>query len=480
MIKLLLSTLLLSSAIYALETNSTKIVDLSEDPLFHALREDGLSLHDSLNRAIENSPKMNAAKELVIQDKMKVDEAFAGHLPTVNISGDAGYEVRDIQADSLESPGAITTHQSYNKTDLYLTITENLWNGGMIEDTVDSKEASLQASLYDFRDKLESLVVETATAYFDVVYGEIALKISRKNMLSYEKILKIVDIKERNGAATKGDVNFIRANVDNAKTELVQKEKALSDAIAKYTYLLQTQDNQDLPYEVETPLYMTDLNTSLTDADTYNAKLLRQKSYIDSTRYAFLASQGNFQPKVDFSINGESRNDFGDEEGDGAFGKRDKLNALVTFSYNLYKGGKDEATAVRLLSAMKQQKYLHQDIQRNLVFDIKVLNQSVSSLSQSLSLTEKEVLAARKVVTSYWISFQHGTQDLQALQLAQRNLNSAEQSYAQYKKDLILNNFELMQKTGVLLKFLEVNFKNDPEYFKEDTQIFNKYYDLSY
>ena len=99
MIQLLLTTLLLAAPLLALESNATKFTTLSEDPLFHAKRESGLSLHDSLNRAIENSPKINAARELVIQDKMKVEEAFAGHLPVVNFSGDGGYEARDVKAD---------------------------------------------------------------------------------------------------------------------------------------------------------------------------------------------------------------------------------------------------------------------------------------------------------------------------------------------------------------------------------------------
>ena len=475
MIKLLI-LLILTLNIYALDSNSSQeFTALEDDMLFHAQREEGLSLHDSINRAIEHSPKIEATRESVIQYKMKVEEAFAGHLPVVNFSGDAGYEVRDVKGDINKNSAPLTAHQKYKKVDLYLTITENLWNGGAVEDAVDATEASLQASLYDYRDKLESLVVETATAYFDVVYGEISLNISLKNMKSYEKILNIVDIKERNGAATKGDVNFIRANVDNAKTELIQKEKNLSDARAKYTYLLQTEEKEDLPYEIETALYMTDLNTSINDAEKYSATILRQHSYITSTRYNFLATKGSFHPKVDFAINGESRNDF-----DVGLGKREKVNALLMFNYNLYRGGKDEAAAVRFLSIMKEQTLLYQDIKRNLVFDIKVLNQSVVSLSASLKLTEKEVLAARKVVKSYWISFQHGTQDLQALQLAQRNLSRAEQDYADYKKSLILDNFELMRKTGVLLKFLEITFKKDISEFQEDSEIFKNYYDLEY
>ncbi len=471
-LKILLS-LICTSALFGLDTNATKALSLEKDPLFSSQRTTGLSLHDAINKAILSSPKINAAKELVIQDKMKVEETFADHLPVVNLSGDAGVEARDIRF--TEQSAALTQHQRYDKNDLYLTITQNLWNGGAIEQSVDAKEASLKASILDFRDKLEALVVESATAYFELVYSEISLKIAQKNMQNYEKILKIVDAKERSGAATKGDVNFIKANVDNAKTEYVQKQKALSDAHAKYNYLLQIKDTSELPFEVSAPLYTTDLNSSLEDAQKFNAKLQRQKAYIDATRMSFLASSGNFHPKVDLSLNGESRYDY-----ELKLGKREKANALVTFNYNLYKGGKDEAAAVRLLSAMQEQIYMHQEVERNLVFDINVLNQSVSSLSQSLALTEKEVLAAREVVDSYWISFQHGTQDLQALQLAQRNLSRAEQDYATYKKDLIIDNFELMRQSGVLLKFLEIAFSNDPDVYEEGRDIFYKYYELDY
>jgi len=475
MIKTLLLSLITTTLLLSQESSENNITKLSEDPLFSASRSVGLSLHDALNRSIEVSPKIEAAKAVVIQDKMRVEESFSGHLPIVNISGDGGYEARDIREDINTNPAAITQHQKYKKVDLYLTISENLWSGGAIENGIDSKEASLKASLYDYRDKLEALVVETATAYFELVYSEIALKIAQKNMQSYEKILQIVSAKEKSGAATKGDVNFIRANVDNAKTDYVQKQKAKQDALAKYNYLLQGQTGEMLPYEVETQLYMSDINTSLKDAHTYNAPLLRQNAYIEATRYNFLASQEKFHPTVDFSINAESRNDF-----DEGLGKREKINALITFNYNLYNGGKDEAAATRLLASMQEQNFLKQELERKLVFDIKVLNQSVSSLADSLKLTEKEVLAAREVVKSYWISFQHGTQDLQALQLAQRNLNRAEQDYATYKRNLILDNFELMRKSGVLLKFLEINFSDNAESFQEARDIFSKYYSLSF
>lgn len=457
------------------EVNTThKVKHLEDDKLFHAQRESGFTLFNAINRAIELNHKIKAAHQVVIQDKQSVKEAMAGHLPTIDLSGDIGYETRDSQKDRTEEKAALTTNQAYKKVDLFLAFTQNIWSGGSIENAVNEKDAALKASLYDYRDKLETLVVDIATNYFNVVYAEIALSISQKNMKDYKKILKIVSIKEKNGAATKGDVNFIKANVDNAQTELVQRQKTLSDALAQYTYLLQTEDENEFPFEISTDFYNEDLNVSLKTAEQLNAKILKQKAYIKSTGFSFLSTQGSFHPTIDFTVNADTRNEFNIGSG-----KKDKLNALLTFKYNLYNGNKDEATAVRLLAKMEEQKYIFQDLKRSLVFEIKVLNRSVNSLAESLKLTENEVLSTRNVVNSYWLAFQHGTQDLQALQLAQRNLNRAEQDYAQYKRDLIINNFKLMQKTGVLLQKLDVEFKKRASDFKTDKNIMQGYYNLS-
>jgi len=475
MIKLITLLLVYLSLHAVQETNTTQIVSLKQDPLFHAQRANGISIYDAIQRAIAHSPKIKAANETVIQQNQKFTEAKSYHLPTVTLTGDTGREIRQIKTDdSNPDVLAVTTSKStYKKVDVYLAINENLWAGGSIENSVDEKDAQLKASLFAYRDKLETLVIDVVNVYFNVVYSEIALKISQKNMKSYKKILKIVTIKEKNGAATTGDVNFIRANVDNAETELIQRKKTLSDAKANYEYLLQTTNKEYLPYEVKSPLYSADLNTSLNDAKRYNAKLLTQKAYIKATKFGFLASRGKFAPKIDLSLNAESRDQF-----DVSTGQTNKLNALITFSYNLYNGGRDEANAVRLLSKMREQKFSYQDIQRKLVFDTRVLNRSISSLSQSLKLAESEVLASRKVVNSYWIAFQHGTQDLQALQLAQRNLNSAEQNYAKYKKDLILDDYALMQKTGVLLKFLQLPYKKHANEFQGSMNLFYGFEDL--
>ncbi len=427
-------------------------VSLDDDELFHANREKGYTLLEAIVQSLNNNNKLKASMDKINQSKYQVDEQEAGHLPSIDLSGVAGYERRTSQSGDLDVNNTIEdVEMKYKKTEAYLTITENLWSGGKIEGRVSEQESKLQGALHEHRDKMESATIEIIKSYFDVVYAEIAVKVSQKNMQNYQKILNIVKIKEENGASTKGDVNFILANVDNAKTALINTQAKLSDAMAKYEYLMQDVNKNNMPFETGMIIPTHNLEDSLAYMSEHNAKILSQKAYIQASAYAMDAQEANYYPTIDFAVNAEKRNEF-----DVGIGTRDKVNAIVTLSYNLYAGGKDEAGYLRKLARNSELKHLLEDKKRKLVFDIKVIHRAVSSTSDSLELTRSEVIAARKVVESYWIAFKHGTQDLQALQLAQRNLNRSELDYITYKKNLIINDFKLKQDTGELLPYLRI------------------------
>lgn len=425
-------------------------VDLDKDELFLANRETGFTLSEAILQSLNNNYKLKASLRSVYQARYLKEEKESGHLPSVDLSANVGYEYRDSQAGDID-PDVEDASSKYKKTELFLTITENIWSGGQISANIDSKDSKLKAKLFEHRDKMESATFEIIKAYFDLVYGEIAVKVSKKNMLNYQKILDIVKIKEENGASTKGDVNFILANVDNAKSDLVNTEAKLSDAMANYEYLMQDVTIENMPFETGVLITTHDLEESINYMQENNAKILAQKAHIQASFYDMEAQDANYYPTIDFSVNAETRDEF-----DTGIGQRNKVNALVSLNYNLYAGGKDEAGYLRKFSRNTELKYLLEDQKAKLLYDTKVIHRSVSATESSLELTRNEVLAARKVVDSYWIAFTHGTQDLQALQLAQRNLNRSELDYMNYKKNLIINDFKLKKNTGELLTYLKI------------------------
>jgi len=464
MIQKLFLFLFLLPNLYAIElsTKTDSNNSLQSDPLFHIQSDNGLSLYQAILYSVEFNPKVDASKQRVYQASKRVDEAFAGHLPRIDLSGNAGYESRTLTPDDAATSAPQTSRFHYKKTELYLNVKENLWAGGAIENKVDEQKQRLSALMYDHQANLEKVTLEMIQTYFDVVYGKIALKVNEKNMQDFTKVLDIMKIKEANGAATKGDLNFIKANVDNAQTELIRTQTTLSNALSFYTYLLGEQYSHKLPFEDSIPLQYADLNTSLDKARTKNSRIQKQLANIKAAQYSLNAQKGSYHPTVDLLINGESRDEF-----DEGIGQRDKGSVLVSFQYNLYNGGKDEAKTLRLFSQMNEFKYTLADERRKISFQTKVLHQSVSALSRSLKLTENEVISARKVVNSYWVAFKEGTQDLQALQLALRNLNRAELDYVQFQKNLYVDHLKLLRNTGELLSFLDIHYNRDPQSYNE-------------
>jgi len=464
MIKNLILSLLLFSSLPAIElsTATDEVNNLQNDPLFRLDDETGLSLYEAILYATQYNPKIDASKQRVYQASQRVEEAFADHLPTINLSGNAGYETRTFTPDDATTTAPQTSRFHYKKTELYLNVKENIWAGGAIENKVDEQRQRLSALMYDHQANLEKVSIEMIETYFDVVYGKISLKVNEKNMQDFNKVLEIMEFKEANGAATKGDLNFIRANVDNAQTELIRTQTNLSNALSFYTYLLGETYSKQLPFESTVPLNFEDLNSSLEKVSRKNATIQKQMAYISATKYSFDAQKGSYHPTVDLLINGESRDEFDD-----GIGQRDKGSVLLSFKYNLYNGGKDEAKSLRLYSAMNEFKYTLADEKRKLFFQTRVLHQGVLALQQSIELTQSEVISARKVVNSYWVAFKEGTQDLQALQLALRNLNRAELDYVNFQKNIYVDNFKLLRNKGELLEFLDIHYDRNPEIYNE-------------
>ena len=464
MIKNTLLFLFLLTGLQAVElsTKTENKLSLQDDPLFHIPSENGLSLYQAIFHAVESNPKIDASKQRVYQASQRIEEAYAGHLPTVDISGNSGYETRSFTPDDATTTAPQTSRFHYKKTELYLNIKENIWAGGAIENKVDEQRQRLASIMYNHQSNLEKVTIEMIETYFDVVYGKIALKVNQKNMQDFTKVLDIMKIKEANGAATKGDLNFIKANVDNAQTELIRTQTTLSNALSFYTYLLGDEYSNQLPFEDSIPLQLSDLNTSLEKANTKNSKVQQQMASIQAVQYSLNAQKGTYHPTVDLLVNGESRDEF-----DEGIGQRDKASVLLSFQYNLYNGGKDEAKTLRLFSQMSEYRYTLADERRKIGFQTKVLHQSLSALKQSIRLTENEVISARKVVNSYWVAFKEGTQDLQALQLALRNLNRAELDYVNFQKNLYVDNLKLLENTGELLNYLDIHYNRDPEAYNE-------------
>lgn len=421
------------------------------------LTKQGLLLKDAILLSLRKSYKISSGREKVIQAKRKVDEKLAAYRPTVNLTLNAGGAyLSPYQADE----------EKFLKSDESLVINQNIYAGGKHENEIKKEKANLKAAQEKFKSQVEEETLKVIDAYLSLIYQKMGIEITRNNMLSLKKILEIVTTKEEAGASSKGDLNYIKSQVENASSTLVKAESKYQNAIAFYEYYVGELDDSNRPIEYEFTFELEDEKKTLALMYDNNAKLQVAKAKMDAEKHNLKSQKSKFKPTLDFSVTGKDK-----QSGYLSEPQEDRATALLSFNYNLYNGGKDKAIVLGTKSKISELQFKLIDLKESTEYNTKQMYENILSSRDSLVHTKKEVDANIKVIDSYWAAFKYGTQDIQALLLAQRALNRSELDVIKEKQAYTNSYFKLMEQTGTLLKTLHLEDFIDARKIMQDKSL---------
>lgn len=415
----------------------------------------GLQLKDAIIKSLERSNKIQSARQKVIQAKHKLDEKRAGYRPKVDLYVNGGGTYHHIKGES-------GNEQRYPNGSAELLVTQNIYAGGKVSSDFAKEEANLAAAVAKFRSTVEEETTNVIEAYLGIIYEKKSIDINRENMTNLQEILKIVTIKEQNGASTKGDLNYIKSNVENAMTALVKSESKYQNAVSYYEYFVGILDDQTRPIQEDFDIDIASKEATLEAMYKSNAKIAMTKAQILAQQYDVDAKRAPFKPKLDLLLNAKEISTKSETDP-----LEDKASAMLSMSYNLYNGGKDSAALLGAKSKVAELRYKLTDLEESTKFNTMQMYENMISSQDALSHTQKEVDANKKVTESYWNAFKYGEQDIQALLLAQRALNRSELDAINEQKTYIVGYFKLLAQTGELLNKTETDAFVDPKKMHE-------------
>lgn len=145
------------------------------------------------------APELRMQAERVIQAELALRSAGASLLPSLALSGSSGAQNRD---------GSETRSTGLNLAASYEL---DLW--GRLAATRDSAAAGLQASRFDYDAARLSLSAAVANAWFLQLALDERTVIAQRNLDIAERVLRVVDARYRNGAASALDLSQQRSTV---------------------------------------------------------------------------------------------------------------------------------------------------------------------------------------------------------------------------------------------------------------------------
>ncbi|HEX3881738.1 MAG TPA: TolC family outer membrane protein [Stellaceae bacterium] len=188
------------------------------------------TLTEALSYAYNNNPQLLAQRATLRSTDEQVPQALSGWRPSVNFTGQAGFE-----RGALAESGARSVFSSFVERELDLRVTQPVYNGGRTEAQTRQAINAVEAA------RAQTLATETTVfqavcqAFLDVVRDQTLVEVNRSNEAVLKKQLEATRDRFRVGEVTRTDVAQAESSYSQAVATRIASEGTLEVSRAAYT-----------------------------------------------------------------------------------------------------------------------------------------------------------------------------------------------------------------------------------------------------
>jgi len=422
---------------YSVENQYSKIDDIKKDNKFYNLKkadevamagevkEKFYSLVDIYSLATEYNADYQAARSTFAANIETVPKALGGLLPQI----DAGYNLR---YDNYNQFGGIikdtASNVSFNGSQVLFDWTK--WK-------TYTQATYLQKSYAMIYAKAEqTLIVDTVTAYFELLRAEQALQFQLANEAWNKRLYETQNYQYSAGMVSYADFKTTDAQYRQAIADRVEAQRSLISAKAVMAKLIGKRVSSILYISVDTEFkdpVPNDINYWINTAQQHNIDVSQKEFEYEATDEGIGIQWGNFFPKLNL-VGGVqmSRNRLGGDKSqtDLIPIKYDVANVGGEVNWNILKGGSDYAS-------LKQASYDNQaanfqllQTQREIYAATVEAFQTVVLDAVKIDAFKKSVFAGLASVKAILEGFEAGTQTIVDLLNRQQILVQAQLQFA--------------------------------------------------
>lgn len=201
------------------------------------------SLDEALVEAYLNNPTLLAERATVRTTDEGVPQALANWRPTVQITGDYGLE---INKSNQRATSNVT--RRLEPASVGIDLTQPLFRGGRTLAEVSQAENQVQAARARLLNSEQTILLEAATAYLDVVRDQATLLLNINNERVLRRQLEATQDRFQVGEITRTDVHQAEARLARSTATRIQGEGNLENSRAAYQNVVGSFPQGDLAF----------------------------------------------------------------------------------------------------------------------------------------------------------------------------------------------------------------------------------------
>ena len=418
----------------------------------------GETLESALVQAYINNPSLNSQRASVRVTDENVPQALSGYRPKVSITGTGGQQSTSSNTRVVSpnlapnvapnSPATYALQSGYNTPASYgATITQTLFNGFQTANKTRQAESQVQAARATLRVTEQTVLLNAATAYMNLLRDTAILDLQRRNVEVLQEQLRQTRDRFNVGEVTRTDVAQSESRLAAGRSQVLTAEAAYKASAATYRQVIGVDPGKltaGTPVDRFSP---PNLPAAVGLATVVHPAVSTAQFNVDAAMLAVKVAEASLYPTV--SVTGQYTKNY---EVVGTLNTIESYQASVlgTLSIPIYQGGA-EYSLIRQAKETLGQRRLDLDVARDQVRQTTVQAWGQLDASKStVDSTQAQVQASEIALNGVREEARVGQRTTLDVLNAQQELVNARVSLVGAQRDRVVASYTLLASVGRL------------------------------
>ena len=379
------------------------------------------TLAEALSLAYETNPQLDAQRATLRASDEEVAKALAGWRPSASASASYGYEHGEYYV--VPGPRSGTTPSEET-----VTISQPLFRGDIIPNIRKAK-ALVEAGRGQLGAAEESVLLNAATAYLDVVRYQDELKIEQDGVQTLQNLRDTVANRVMLGELSRTDLAQTEGRLQSTMEQVELVQSQLAGARATFEQYV-GRPPESLEAQTVFPVVPENYDTAISLALQNNPSLLYVREQAIAADYAVDAAFGQLFPTL--SLQGQYQRSY-DEVAKGI--KINALSVTAQITIPLYQGGAEYAGIRESKEQRSQAGFNTADAERQIRQQVQTANEGMRTAQAAVRIDENQVAATQLAYEGTQQETIAGTRTTLDVLIAEQDLVNAQLALANARRN---------------------------------------------
>jgi len=409
-------------------------------------RSEADTLLGALSQAYQVNPQLNAQRAIVRQADEGVPQALSGYRPSVKVNAGVGKQI--TSQNTIVGPGLVqrdlwpTTPSSVG-----ITVQQTLFNGFQTANQTRAAESNVFAARETLRVIEQTVLLDAATAYMDVVRDAAILEVQRSNVRILAEILEQTRARFKLHEVTRTDVAQAEAQLAAGQSQLLSADSNLTTSKATYRRVIGSEAGRLEPGLPVDGLSPHTLSAAINAGISGNPSVMAASYGVDVAQLQVKISESALYPTVTLLGNAEYVHDV---PFTGLIPEQSSATALIAVSIPLYQGGAEYSTIRQSKETLSQRRLDLATTRDKARATVVQVWGEIQAAKAQVQAAQEQVKAAEVALNGVRMEARLGLRTTLDVLIDQQALVNAQVNLVTAQHDRVVGSYKLLSAVGRL------------------------------